>query len=70
MPDRTTKRHGGRPEFEIAYYTKELGTALQRKMLEQQLARLSENGRGGDSSHGEDAAPEIESAPPPEDRAG
>lgn len=69
MPDRNTKRHGGRPEFEIAYYTKELGTALQRKMLEQQLARLSENGKGR-SAHGEDAAPEADKAPPPEDRAG
>jgi hypothetical protein len=69
MPDRNTKRKGGRPEFEIAYYTKELGPAVQRKLLEQQLARLSEDGKAR-RGHGEDAAPEPEPPPPEEDRAG
>jgi hypothetical protein len=75
MPDRNRKPSGARPEFEIAYYTKELGKSLQREMLQQQLARLSEsNGNGrnytGAARHGEDAAPELVPAPPQEDRAG
>jgi hypothetical protein len=41
MPDRKTDRAGGRPEFEVAWYTKELGQALQRELLQKQLDRLS-----------------------------
>jgi hypothetical protein len=60
-----------RPEFEVAYYTKELGRPLQRKMLERQLAGL-----GGEVSHAAnhhddaEASPQLGDAPPPEDRAG
>ena len=69
MPDRNRNRIGGRPEFEVAYYTKELGQSLQREMLQKQLSLL--NGGGSiTSAHGEDAAPQLDSAPPPEDRAG
>lgn len=64
MPDRNRNRNGGRPEFEVAYYTKELGNALQREMLQKQLALLS------DGKHGDNAAPELDTAPPPDDRAG
>jgi hypothetical protein len=71
MPDRKTNRHGGRPEFEVAYYTKELGKPLQREMLQQQLAMLSESSAGGrQPTHGEDASVEPETAPPQQDRAG
>ena len=64
MPDRKTKPSGASPEFEVAYYTKELGKTLQRQMLERQLARFSEN------RHGEDAAPAADTVTPQEDRAG
>jgi hypothetical protein len=71
MPDRNRKPNDGSHEFEIAYYTKELGKTLQREMLRKQLALLSESGKDtGVARHGEDAAPEAEPAPPQEDRAG
>jgi hypothetical protein len=69
MPDRNRKQAGARPEFEVAYYTKELGQSLQRQMLQQQLARFSDSGRVT-SSHGDDAVPQIDAAPPQDDRAG
>jgi hypothetical protein len=69
MPDRNRKPNGGRPEFEIAYYTKELGKDLQREMLRKQLARLSESTKI-QSSHGEDPAPQPDTAPPQDDRTG
>jgi hypothetical protein len=66
MPDRNRK---ARPEFEVAYYTKELGRTVQRRMLQQQLDKL------GDASvpearHGEDAAVQLQQALPEVDRAG
>ncbi|HYE40996.1 MAG TPA: hypothetical protein VEB23_13755 [Ramlibacter sp.] len=71
MPDRKLNRPGGRPEFEVAYYTKELGKPLQREMLQQQLAMLSESSASArQPAHGEDAAPELDTAPPQQDRAG
>ncbi len=70
MPDRKLNRSKSeRPEFEVAYYTKELGKELQREMLQKQLARLSENGSVR-AAHGEDAAPQPEVAIPQVDRAG
>lgn len=69
MPDRNRKPNGGKPEFEIAYYTKELGKDLQREMLRKQLARLSVSTKIA-SRDGEDAAPQLDTAPPQEDRAG
>ena len=69
MPDRNRKSQRAPPEFEVAYYTKELGPALQRQMLQRQLARFSDNGSIS-SSHGEDAAPQADSVLPQEDRAG
>lgn len=68
MPDRNRKSIGSRPEFEVAYYTKELGKTLQRQMLEKQLARLSESTAA--TRHGEDAVPQVDADPPVEDRAG
>ena len=69
MPDRNKNHNGARPEFEVAYYTKELGPALQRQRLQKQLARFSESA-ANQSAHGEDAAPLLDAAPPPDDRAG
>ena len=69
MPDRKTPTSGASPEFEVAYYTKELGKTLQRQMLEKQLARFSESGNAA-SRHGEDAAPVADTLMPQEDRAG
>jgi hypothetical protein len=69
MPDRNRKQAGARPDFEVAYYTKELGPSLQRQMLQQQLARFSDTG-SVTSSHGDDAVPQADAAPPQDDRAG
>jgi hypothetical protein len=69
MPDRNRNRHGGTPEFELAYYTKELGKPLQRQLLQKQLALLGE-GASAAARHGEDLVPEHEGPPPQEDRAG
>ena len=69
MPDRKTQAGGASPEFEVAYYTKELGKTLQRQMLEKQLARFSESSNAA-SRHGEDAAPVADTVTPQEDRAG
>lgn len=70
MPDRTRNRNGGRPEFEVAYYTKELGQSLQREMLQKKFAQFASDNGSITSSHGEDAAPEVIAPPPTEDRAG
>jgi hypothetical protein len=69
MPDRNRNRHGGTPEFELAYYTKELGKPMQRQLLRKQLALLGE-GANAAARHGEDLVPEHEGPPPQEDRAG
>jgi hypothetical protein len=63
------KEKGGRPEYEVAYYTKELGRTLQRKLLKQRLAEFSDS-QSAEAAHGEDAAPETNALPPQEDRAG
>jgi hypothetical protein len=52
MPDSKQDR---RPEFEVAYYTKELGQTLQRQMLKKQLARFSS---GNAASEDGDTTPE------------
>lgn len=62
-------RDGGRSEFEVAYYTKELGRTLQKKLLRQRLADFSES-RAPDAAHGEDGTADLSQAPPREDRAG
>jgi hypothetical protein len=72
MPDRNRDpnrdRIGAGPEFEIAYYTKELGQQVQREMLRKQLALLSESSAA--ARRGEDPAAEVDTASPPQDRAG
>lgn len=59
---------GGRDEFEVAYYTKELGRPLQRQLLRQRLADFMGN-RSPRAPHGEDPSPEGTPLPPQDDRA-
>lgn len=68
-PDQRSKPKGGREEFEVAYYTKELGRTLQRQMLRQRLSDLAADSRSPDAKHGEEGLAQL-SPPPPEDRAG
>lgn len=66
MPDRNRKPQGARPEFEVAYYTKELGKTLQREMLRKQLARLSSTATGPATPAG-DASPSTDDIAPHEE---
>jgi hypothetical protein len=63
-------RKAPREEFEVAYYTKELGRTLQRKMLQRRFNDFSDSHISAAAHHGEDPEPESNSAPPKEDRAG
>lgn len=61
-------RPAPRPDYEVAYYTKELGRPLQREMLRRKLAEFSDSGMdGAELGHGE---PLREAATPRQDRAG
>lgn len=68
-PDKAKDRksHARRDEYEVAYYTKELGRSIQRKMLQQQMEA---SGSNSISAHGEDSAFDSPSNPPQHDRAG
>lgn len=69
-PDTKRPSSGGPDAFEVAYYTKELGRPLQRQLLRQRLADLTE-GRSPEASHGEDAGASADPGQMPrEDRAG
>jgi hypothetical protein len=68
-PKKNKSRKPGREEFEVAYYTKELGRPLQRKLLQRRLADLSDRAITP-ASHGEEDSPELNYVPPKEDRAG
>ena len=70
--DKNSKKNAKAPreEFEVAYYTKELGRPLQRKMLQRQLSEISGNHISAAAHHGEETTTESPSAPPREDRAG
>ena len=59
-----------RDEYEVAYYTKELGRPLQRKLLHRRLDELSDSGANAEASHGDESTMEKIGQPPPEDRAG
>jgi hypothetical protein len=69
MPSDKETRDGGRSEFEVAYYTKELGRTLQKKLLRQRLADFSDSRVPEAGHHGEDG-PELNPSTPREDRAG
>ncbi len=69
-PDKDRKeRKTTREEYEVAYYTQELGRPLQRKLLQRQFAQLSESDISA-AAHGEEPSPESNGVPPREDRAG
>lgn len=63
---RKTPRH----EYEVAYYTKELGRPLQRAMLQRRFEEINEGAISAASSHGDEPSRELEVPPPREDRAG
>ena len=65
-PDRQRERKP-RPEYEVAYYTKELGRTIQRKLLQQQMEASSS---ASSSAHGEDSSFDTHDNPPQHDRAG
>jgi hypothetical protein len=64
-PDKDRKPQ--RDEFEVAYYTKELGRTIQRRMLQQQMEA---SGSASARAHGEDESFDGGSSPPQHDRAG
>lgn len=69
-PPRNKDGKAPREEFEVAYYTKELGRKLQRKMLQHQFDDFSDSHINA-ASHGEDPpAADKPGATPREDRAG
>jgi hypothetical protein len=68
MPPDQRKTKGARDEFEVAWYTKELGRSLQRQLLQQRLDGLTE-ARLAQAAHGEEP-PEAPEPPPPDQRAG
>jgi hypothetical protein len=68
-PERNKQRKAAREEYEVAYYTKELGRPLQRKLLQRRLDELADSNIPA-ASHGEDAAQDNPAATPREDRAG
>ena len=63
------KRGAARPEYEVAYYTKELGRNLQRKLLRERFAAFSDK-EPQQPAHGDDARSETADPPPQADRAG
>lgn len=66
-PDKDRK--APREEFEVAYYTKELGRPLQRQLLQRRLNDLTDHAITA-ASHGDEPSMENNTTPPREDRAG
>jgi hypothetical protein len=60
---------GGRDEFEVAYYTKELGRPLQRQLLKQRLADFS-GGRIPRGAEGDHVSPQGQPLQPQDEQAG
>ncbi|MDB5883016.1 MAG: hypothetical protein JWP43_2894 [Ramlibacter sp.] len=69
MAPTDTDRKAARQEFEVAYYTKELGRSLQRKMLQSRLDDFTDSSIPA-ATHGDEPSADSYSAPPREDRAG
>jgi hypothetical protein len=67
-PDKDRKP--ARQEFEVAYYTKELGRSLQRKMLQKRLDDFSDSSSVASATHVEEHSADNYAQPPREDRAG
>ena len=59
-----------RDEFEVAFYTKELGRPLQRKLLERSFSADFGGSAITAAAHGEDVKPDEEKPLPRDDRAG
>ena len=68
-PDKDPDRKAAREEFEVAYYTKELGRGLQRKMLQRRFDDFSDSTITA-AGHGEEPSPDARGGTPREDRAG
>ena len=68
-PGKDRSRKPARDEFEVAYYTKELGRPLQRKLLQKRLEELAASSTAA-ASHGEEESLENRESPPRDDRAG
>jgi hypothetical protein len=68
-PEKDSQLAGGREEFEVAYYTKELGRPLQRQLLTQRLADFSDRRipRGPGREH---VSPQGQPLQPQDDQAG
>jgi len=66
-PDKAKPRKNHREEYEVAYFTRELGRSIHRKMLQQQTET---SGSTATASHGEDSSFDTLSSPPQSDRAG
>ena len=64
------ERKPARDEIEVAWYTKELGRPLQRKMLQRRLDDFLDSSSGNPSGHHGDDRTAKSGEPPPEDRAG
>ena len=67
--DKGKHRKVGRDEFEVDYYTKELGRPLQRKLLQRRLAEISDTNISA-AGHAEEPSPDPDAPTPREDRAG
>ncbi len=67
--DKGKHRQASREEFEVDYYTKELGRPLQRKLLQRRLADVSQSNISA-AGHAEEPSPERDASTPREDRAG
>ena len=67
--DKRKNRNPVREEFEVAYYTKELGRPLQRKLLQRRFADFGD-GNITAAGHAEEPSPERDEPTPREDRAG
>ena len=64
------RRKAARDEFEVAYYTKELGRPLQRQLLQRRFNELTDSSVSAATAHGDQAAGDHMEPPPREDRAG
>lgn len=65
--DERSEPTAAREEFEVAYYTKELGRPLQRKLLQRQFANFGDSSITA-ASHGEESSPESKFVPSRKDR--
>lgn len=65
--DERREPKAAREEFEVAYYTKELGRPLQRKLLQRQFANFADSSITAASS-GDESPPESKSVPSRKDR--